>query len=413
MKQLLQIFLTLTLLTCLYSSGYTQTLDSLYRLAVDNNPKLKALELEYKAELTKKDQVSQLPQPQLGTGIPILRPETRLGPQVVMLSASQMFPWFGTLDAKEELTVQIAKARYEELMAERLNVMYEIKTAYYGLNYLQKEIELIHENLDNYNALESIALAKVEAGNASLSEVLRIQSEIAAIEARLELIKLEQTTLNADINTLIKAPLDQEIEILDSIQYQSISLDFESTRLKLEQNHPLLQKLNYQFQASQSRVEVSQKMNQPTFGVGLDYSIVNPRIDANPANNGRDILVPRVMLSIPIYRKRHNAVISQESLTQEVINYRKESIVDDMLNKLIQFQANLNSARISLELKEDQLEKMSSAYEILLAEYSANGNNMEALLKTQNNLIQLRLEREASILQMGVAQANIERITGF
>ncbi|XOV65820.1 MAG: TolC family protein [Fluviicola sp.] len=413
MKQTLQIFLTLTLLTCLYSPGYAQTLDSLYRLAVDNNPKLKALELEYKAELTKKDQVSQLPQPQLGTGIPILRPETRLGPQVVMLSASQMFPWFGTLDAKEELTVHIAKARYEELMAERLNVMYEIKTAYYGLNYLQKEIELIHENLDNYNALESIALAKVEAGNASLSEVLRIQSEIAAIEARLELIKLEQTTLNADINTLIKAPLDQEIEILDSIQYKSISLDFESTRLKLEQNHPLLQQLNYQFQASQSRVEVSQKMKQPTFGVGLDYSMVNPRIDANPANNGRDILVPRVMLSIPIYRKRHNAVISQESLTQEAINYRKESIVDDMLNKLIQFQANLNSARISLELKEDQLEKISSAYEILLAEYSANGNNMEALLKTQNNLIQLKLEREVSVLQMGVAQASIERITDF
>lgn len=312
MKQLLQIFLTLTLLTCLHSPVYAQTLDSLYRLAVDNNPKLKALELEYQAELTKKDQVSQLPQPQLGTGLPILRPETRLGPQVVMLNASQMFPWFGTLDAKEELTIQMAKVRYEELMAERLNVIYEIKTAYYGLNYLQKEIELIHENLDNYDALESIALGKVEAGNASLSEVLRIQSEIAAIETRLELIKLEQRTLNADINRLIKAPLDQEIEIPDSIQYQSISLDFESTRLKLEQNHPLLQQLNYQFQASQSRVEVSQKMNQPTFGVGLDYSIVNPRIDANPANNGRDILVPRVMLSIPIYRKRHNAVISQE-----------------------------------------------------------------------------------------------------
>ena len=413
MKQLLQIFLTLTLLTCLHSPVYAQTLDSLYRLAVDNNPKLKALELEYQAELTKKDQVSQLPQPQLGTGLPILRPETRLGPQVVMLNASQMFPWFGTLDAKEELTIQMAKVRYEELMAERLNVIYEIKTAYYGLNYLQKEIELIHENLDNYDALESIALGKVEAGNASLSEVLRIQSEIAAIETRLELIKLEQRTLNADINRLIKAPLDQEIEIPDSIQYQSISLDFESTRLKLEQNHPLLQQLNYQFQASQSRVEVSQKMNQPTFGVGLDYSIVNPRIDANPANNGRDILVPRVMLSIPIYRKRHNAVISQESLTQEAINYRKESIVDDMLNKLIQFQANQNSARISLELKENQLEKITSAYEILLAEYSANGTNMEALLKTQNNLIQLRLEREVSVLQMGVAQANIERITDF
>lgn len=413
MKQILQIFLISTLLTCLCSPGYTQTLDSLYRLAVNNNPKLKALELEYKAELTKKDQVSQLPQPQLGTGLPILRPETRLGPQVVMLSASQMFPWFGTLDAKEELTIQIAKARYEELMAERLNVIYEVRTAYYGLNYLQKEIELINENLDNYNALESIALAKVEAGNASLSEVLRIQSEIAAIEARLELIKLEQITFYADINTMIKAPLDQKIELLDSIQYKSVSLDFESTRLKLEQQHPLLQQLDYQIQASQSRAEISQKMNQPTFGVGLDYSIVNQRIDANPSNNGRDILVPRVMLSIPIYRKRHNAVISQESLNQEAINYRKESTVDEMLNKLIQFQANFNSARISLGLKEDQLAKITSAYEILLAEYSSNGTNMEALLKTQNNLIQLRLERELSILQMGIAQANIERITDF
>jgi len=70
-----------------------QTLDSLLQQVVEYNPNLKSLQLEYEAELLKKDQVSQLPNPEVGLGVPILKPETRLGPQLVMVSVSQILVW--------------------------------------------------------------------------------------------------------------------------------------------------------------------------------------------------------------------------------------------------------------------------------------------------------------------------------
>ena len=74
-------------------------------MVVSNNTQLKSIELEYQAVLENKNQVNQLPNPQIGIGVPVLRPETRLGPQLMMVSASQMFPWFGTLKSKEDVVI--------------------------------------------------------------------------------------------------------------------------------------------------------------------------------------------------------------------------------------------------------------------------------------------------------------------
>ena len=124
---------TVTFCIAVFACGFqtvAQSLDSLLQMAVENNTELKAVDLEYKSILEKRDQVSQLPNPQIGVGVPVLRPETRLGPQVMMVGASQMFPWFGTLKSREEVIVSMSKAKYEQLSLIKLELFYQIKSAY-------------------------------------------------------------------------------------------------------------------------------------------------------------------------------------------------------------------------------------------------------------------------------------------
>ena len=113
-----------------------QHLDSILQLVVDNNPELKALHLEYDAELMRKDQVSQLPNPTLGVGVPIFRPETRLGPQVLMISASQMFPWFGTNKAKEDVVISMSKSRFEKIELSRLQLFKKVQVMLIPCGYV-------------------------------------------------------------------------------------------------------------------------------------------------------------------------------------------------------------------------------------------------------------------------------------
>lgn len=413
MKRVFQRLLMCTLLLGVPFLGATQSLDSLYQMSVRNNPELKAIEMEYLSLLAQEDQVSQLPNPQVGVGVPILRPETRLGPQMMMISATQMFPWFGTFEQKKEVVIQLSKAKYEGLTATKLNLFYQIKSAYYQLVFLEQKRRLYEQSLENYGALESIALSRVAAGQSSIADVLRVQTKIDEYEALIKQLENEKVAFKAQINGVINRSLESEVQLVDSIDYQLKDYDLNAYQLNIEQHHPMLRQLDYQIAASNSKLAVNQKMNQPTLGVGVDYSLVNPRTDANPEYNGRDILVPKVMVSIPIYRKQYQGVMREEKFNQDAMNYRKENAADEMLTRIVTSKSEYDNAEITHGLALKQTEKMMSAYQILLANYSADGKQMEDLLATQNELIQLKLKADLSTLNMGLAKAKIERLTNF
>ena len=76
-------------------------LDEYLVQAAENNPGLKAKFAAYQAALEQVPQIGSLPDPQVMFGYFIRPMETRVGPQRARISASQMFPWFGTLGFKK------------------------------------------------------------------------------------------------------------------------------------------------------------------------------------------------------------------------------------------------------------------------------------------------------------------------
>jgi hypothetical protein len=154
-------------------------------------------------------------------------------------------------------------------------------------------------------------------------------------------------------------------------------------------------------------------MNKPTIGVGIDYSMVGQRTDANPMNNGRDILVPKVMVSIPIYRKSYQAKIEEEKYFQQSLAIKKETITDKMISLLITYKADYDNGVLEKNLYQNQSETMQMAYDVLLSEYSSSGKGFEELLMVQNQLLAFDLGMHQAQLKANIAQANIERITKF
>lgn len=405
-----QFIIVMIILSSL-SAGYAQSIDELLQKVVENNDQLKSIQLEYEAVLTKQDQVSQLPNPQLGVGAPVLRPETRLGPQIMMVSMSQMFPWFGTLKSKEEVVLSMSKAKYEQLAAVKLELFYQVKSAYYKLYFINQKEKVLAKKLSLFETLESLALAKVESGKATISDVLRIQAMQDEIKTEITKLGNIRLSLNAQINQAIGAPLEMEITIEDEISVNPIEIS--DARPKLEAHHPLVKQINYQMEVSQNRIEVNEKTNKPTIGIGLDYNLVAPRTDMNPDGNGRDILVPKVMFSVPIYRKKYNAVVKEEHLNQEALTYKQENLVDVLMSKLVVQQSNFDNALLEKKLKLEQIKKLQSAYEVILSEYSASGAKFEELITVQNELFRLELEGLMADLDAELATASMERIIGF
>ncbi len=390
-----------------------QSIDSLLKMVVENNTQLQSIELEYQAVLEKREQVSQLPNPQLGIGIPVLRPETRLGPQMLMVSASQMFPWFGSLKSKEDVVVSMSKTKYEELSALKLDLFYQVKSAYYQIYFLNQKQNIITNRIKVYETLESVALGKVEAGEATLADVLRIQTKLQELKQNLLIINNQKLTFEAKINELTKQSISNKIEIEDSLTVPILEYDTALYRDKINNYHPLIKKINYQIEQSNNSILVNSNMNKPSIGLGIDYSLVGDRTDAIPMNNGRDILVPKVMVSIPIYRKSYKAKNTEEKLIQQSLEVKKETITDKMMALLIGYKADYDNSRLEKELYKNQSKTIESAYEILLSEYSSSGKGFEELLMVQNQLLGFDLGIHQAELKVNIAQANIERITKF
>ena len=413
MKTIKYIFLFCIILVFRFEPLNAQSLDSLLQLVVENNTQLKSIELEYESVMEKKNQVNQLPNPQLGVGVPALRPETRLGPQMMMVSASQIFPWFGTLKSKEEVVISMSKAKYEQIAIVKLDLFYQVKSAYYQLYFLDQKQSVLRSNIKLYESLEAISLANVESGQATLSDVLRVQTKLQSLRQQLLMIDNQKFVFESKINELTKQPTSTKIELVDSLVLPVLEYDLASFKNKIENNHPLITQVNYQIEQSNNSIAVNTNMNKPTLGLGLDYSFVGQRTDANPMNNGRDILVPKVMLSIPIYRKSYQAKIEEEKLIQQSLEVKKETITDKMISLLINYKADYDNGLLEISLYQNQTNTMQMAYDVLLSEYSSSGKGFEELLMVQNQLLEFDLGIYQAELKANIAQANIERITKF
>ncbi len=390
-----------------------QSLDSLLFMAVESNLELKAIDLEYKSILEKRDQVGQLPNPQMSLGVPVLLPDVRLGPQVMMIGASQMFPWFGTLKSKEDVVVSMSKVKYEELAILKLELFYQIKSAYYQLYFLNQKTIVITENIRIYQSLENITLSKVEAGQASMADVLRIQSKLLELEQQFLMIDNQKISFESRITEITKRPISQTTKFDGLLIHPILVLNMESLREKIESNHPLINQVNYEIETSKKMLLENSFTNKPSIGIGVDYSIFVKGTDINPMNKGNDMFTPRLTLSLPLYRKSYRAKINEENFIQESLEVRKESLADKMIGILYRYRSEYENGRLELELYELQIEKIRLAYDLILTDFISSGLGFEELLLVQNQLQDLQLGIYQAELKKNDAQANIERIINF
>lgn len=411
MKYLKKVMLVITI--GFYHLSFAQPLDSLLQLVVENNPELKSLQLEFEAELMKADQVSQLADPQLGVGLPVLRPETRLGPQVMMVSASQMFPWFGTLKAKEDVVISMSKVKFERIEAVRLALYNKVRISYYKLQFLTEKEPILSNVMEQLKAMKSVTLSKIEAGLTSTASVLRVQLKIDELEQMIAKIGKEKEKEYAVINGLTQQPWITKVIPELSADFPILTFDLEAYKAKINSGYPMMKMLEEQKQVSQNRLVVNQKMGSPKIGFGIDYALVNERTDMVPLYNGRDILVPKIMLSVPIYRKAYQAKEQEELLIQESLDFAKDQLESDLVTQLLQFISDYDNALLDFNLAEQQTETSQLAYNILLIDYSSDGRGFDDLLQVQMELLSYQLNREKSKLVARIAESRIERLTDY
>ncbi|MHC4230348.1 MAG: TolC family protein, partial [Planctomycetota bacterium] len=194
-----QIFMTVAAVLVLTPSGMAsqqpgdtddlRTLSDYLRYAALNNAGLKAAFEQWKAAIEQVPQAKALPDPRFSYGRFIEEVETRVGPQRNKFGISQMFPWFGKIEARTQAAGAAAKAARQRYEAAKLKLFFEVKNTFHEYAYLAKAIEIARENLELIEDFEQVALTKYIGAAVGHPDIVRAQVELAKLEDQLRTLE--------------------------------------------------------------------------------------------------------------------------------------------------------------------------------------------------------------------------------
>ncbi len=448
----IKIYLIIIILLLVFKTNFAQEkdtlrLDKFLEMAAENNPDLKVAFNQYLASLEKVPQVGALPDPEASFGFFIKPMAIVAGNEVGNIQVMQMFPWFGTLKLAKNEASEMAKAKYELFNAAKADLFYQVKSNWYQLMKLDREIILLKENLELLESLEKLVLVKYQspvsggsssgvnnsssmnttsggglnaagsgmsgmktaqsAGNTTgavtnsapqmqegmpsngtgLQDVLRVKMEILEQQNNLALLTDQRKTAEITFNLLLNRDKSIPVHISDSIEFKPLPAEKLAIADSILANNPMLAMQESEISSYEIMEQKAKKMGLPMVGVGLNYMINQKREGNTFMMNGDDMVMPMLSVSIPIYRKKYNAMQKEAQLMQEAGKQQTISLKNNLMVQYRSFVQNLDDAERRATLYDQQEELARKTTDLLLAGFATSGSDYEEVLRMQYKVL--------------------------
>ncbi|SHM87184.1 Outer membrane efflux protein [Cyclobacterium lianum] len=457
----------------LRSAGFSQSLEEYLKVAAENNPELKAYFNDYLAALEKVPQAGALPDPELSMGFFIQPMERFMGNQQADIQLMQMFPWFGILKTQKDEAGKMALARYELFQEAKYRLYYQVKSSWYQLYKLEEEIRITKENLDILRQYERLALirfqtsgtqagpasgsstrpeassmssnspvpstasmggmsagvssstsgktgsktgssmgtsASMSGGGSGMTDVLRVRIQIKELENTLALLEDSRQPIKAEFNLWLNRDPNEQINIADSLSASLVSWERQVLLDSITQNNPMLKMLDAEEQVYEVQKKMSLLEGRPMLGAGVNYMPFTPRPDNGMNMAGNDMVMPMVKLTIPIYRKKYNALQKEAELKQLAVQQRKENTVNQLTTQWYAALRDLEDARRRTKLYSEQTDLARQTLSLLMTSYATDGRDFEDVLAVQQQLLDYQLKLITSIIDQHITIAGLENL---
>jgi len=452
-------------------SGYAQQRDSLdYYLetAARNNPLVNSNFALYKASLERVPQAGAYSDMELDMGFFVNPMETLGGKQIADFTLMQMFPWFGTRKAARKEAVEMSRMSYELFRDAINNLFYEVKVQWYQLYNLNEQYKNTKLNIALLEQLEQLALNRfstasissssnvapppvstptVESGGSSMSgmgsatkaespsnsqsmsgmaegaagmkasvggmsDVLRIQIEKMELENNLEVIASNLTVAEAQFNTLLNRNKSLKIAVPKSLEQLSFYMDDESAIDSIILRNPMLSMLSAEAKAYQAKAEMDKKMGYPMFGIGLQYSVLGKSNSEMVMQhmNGKDMLMPMITMSLPLFRKKYNAQRRESQYYRQSSELKYENTLNQLEAEYIAAKQQLANAIRKVNLYDKQYELSLLTYQLMIKEFAAGITPLTDVIQVERQLRDYSLKKSETIAEYNTAIAKVEKL---
>lgn len=385
-----------------------QDLETFLEEALHNNPEIQKFEIQYKLASEKVHEARSLPNTEFGLGIPISSPETRTGPQRIKVSAKQKIPWFGVITARKNYASTLAEAEYEQIVIAKRKLIASVSRSYYDLYAIGTQQKVVEENIALLQTYETLALTAIETGKASAVDVLRLQIRQNELIQLKKVLEQHYNTEQSHFNTLLNR--DRSVAVNGTLL---LEMPLESNEVPIDRIslHPELVRYDKLFQSVEKSQLLHRKERNPFIGFGVEYTSVTEGPITTFDDNGKDILIPSLSLSIPIFNTKHASKIRQDEWKQKEIMTQKEArlkTLESLLDKAIN---NRMIARIRYGTAGENLDRAKDAEQILIKNYETGSIDFNDVLEVQELQLKFQMNQITSLQTYYEQSTIIEYLT--
>jgi len=398
------------------SSGFdpgTASLEDYLGYAALRNPSLRAAFHDWKSALEKTGYAGALPDPRFSYSYFIERVETRVGPQIQTLKLQQAFPWFGTLGARKDISVESAGAAYQKYEAKKLQLFYKVKSAYYEFFFLGQAIAITRDNLELLKFWESIARAKYRVALKGHPDVIKAQVELGTLEDKLHTFEDMIDPVAARLKAVANLPDSLYLPLPVGLSVAEAAVDRDSVHIYVLANNPDLKSLLHVVEKGQAARRLAGKESYPDFVVGVGYINIGEAIDPNMPDSGKDAWTATVGITLPIWFGANKSRRQEAEAQYRHAQYNYAETVNRLRAITEQIVFEHEDALRKTQLYRDGLvPKAEQSLNANYTAYQAGETDFLNLLDAQRQLLDFQLKFERSRSNLAIRRAELEMIAG-
>ena len=317
-----------------------------------------------------------------------LMPKTNYSTTV---SVTQNLYDFGKTQSNVELAEENKELSSYSVEQIRQSLSQSVISAYYTLLYIQETIKITDEQLNVLREHLRYVQKKMETGSATSYEVLSTEVRISALESDKTDLEANRKTIISQLNSLMGVPETSDIAVKNDLEISLPSLQHDEMISYALENRDEMKVALEREKMSELNYQITDLQNKPRIDGFVNGSINNGyRPDLNePIPN----FVVGVNLNVPIYdgkRKKYNLL--QAESENRVNDQETENVRRDILNEVVQCEADIEASLKKIELSEMQLKQATKAYELAEVSYNAGVITNVELLDNSTLVSECRLQ---------------------
>ncbi|TKB60143.1 MAG: TolC family protein [Nitrospira sp.] len=383
----------------------TFNLDRIIELALERNPIIAGARSVIEQNEGMRTQAGAYPNPTIGgqTGSGALR-DPSTGPRVTEygMTLHQTVEWPGMRAARQDAAEAGLASATVGLDEARLNLVAEVKQAFYELLLSERTVDLLQQNLEIVQEVARIVRARVRSGEGPQFEA--VKADVEVLKAKQEMTKAKNAVRVklVGLDTLTSGALGARYQVQGDFRSLRDRLDPEQMASRDLSQHPILKRQGKLVEQAESTVSKERQARVPNVTLFGGYA----------RETGREGVVAGVSLPTPLWYRQQGhiatALGTQRKEEAELLRSR-----NDLTRAINQHAREAETAQDQILVYEEGLLKQAQeALRIAQLSFRQGASSLLDVLDAQRVQRQITVDYNLARYELSVALTRFERAVG-